>query len=119
MLTAKAEFERRWQGLPVLAKVIGDAELSEDAAIRLYGRTSVSDNVVEVVSRLLHVSALATDQKGTLIGFVATASPRQSEDLMMELRQLANRLREFAVYLDKQLASEIEELQFELSRNRR
>jgi len=45
MLTNEAQFDRQWQGLPLLAKLLGRRPLSESAEIELYGGTSVSDNI--------------------------------------------------------------------------
>ena len=115
MLTDKAMFDRKWQGLPLLAEVIGQRRLSADAEIELYGPSSVSDNIIALFTRLVEVSALVRDQRDVLKEFVAKASSEEFVELDRELHELRGRMQELSRYLSEGLPAEIERVRLDLS----
>lgn len=108
MLTERAMFERKWEGLPLLAELIGQRRLSADGEVRLYGPSSVSDNIFEIFRRLVEVSTLVRDQREVLREFVAQARPEEVGKLDHELYELRARMQELSRYLSEGLPADID-----------
>ena len=100
MLTAEASRERKWGQYPTLRKALEDNRIPD----RYYGPTSVSDNMVTELHRLVEIALLAREYESIIKATAHVIGPeamsRDLERLHHELTNTASFFQEQAEYME-------------------
>ena len=102
-LTEQAYFERKWEGLPILANLIGKKQLS----MKWYGESSVADNIMDRVNRTLEIYASVEDNRNEIKNLIINSKSNiemhkllgELKYLQIQLMDLSERFKYYASHL--------------------
>jgi hypothetical protein len=102
-LTEEAYFERKWEGLPILANLIGKKQLSMEWC----GESSVADNIIDRVNRTLEIYASVEDNRDKIKNLIINSKSNiemhkllgELEYLQIQLMDLSERFKSYALRL--------------------
>ena len=102
-LTEQAYFERKWEGLPILANLIGKKQLS----MKWTGESSVADNIMDRVNRTLQIYASVEDNHDEIKNLIINSKSNiemhkllgELKNLQIQLMALSERFKYYASHL--------------------